>query len=162
MAALSQIAASTEGRNVTNNLMNAAYGVPLGRTAVVVLTDGGYAGLAGHYDDPATAHRQAVRRGDQDDVRVFLVRNHRGGTTVYLDPHTVLETVSTRQISADNTRGSGGSDCCGGHRKKCRFGREHSWSVWYRNGSLVRSRDTWHCLTCEGVCTAEEPDSDWA
>ncbi len=139
-----------------STIVQAAYGVPTGRTAVVVLTDGGYAGLAGHYDNPTKAQQQATRRQDQDQVRAYLVRHHRAGTTVYLDVDTVLETVPTRQIDAAKTRGSGQSTCCGGHREKCRFGRQHHWSVWYRDGALVRTEDTFHCDNCGGVCTGEE------
>jgi hypothetical protein len=54
------------------------------------------------------------------------------------------------------TRGSGPVHCCGGHRERCLFGRTHIWSVWFENGKLQRTPDTFHCYDCGGVCTAEE------
>jgi hypothetical protein len=56
------------------------------------------------------------------------------------------------------TRGSGEVRCCGGHRERCLFGRPHFWGTWYEDGKLQRTRNTFHCYDCGGVCTAEEND----
>ena len=53
-------------------------------------------------------------------------------------------------------KGSGGTCACDMHREKCLFGRQHSWSSWYENGRLMRTRTTFHCWVCGGVCTSEE------
>jgi hypothetical protein len=67
--------------------------IPLGRTAVVTLTTTGHLDVAACYDTTAIAQRQAARLRGTHDVNVYLVRKHRGGTTVYLDQDTVLGTV---------------------------------------------------------------------
>jgi len=54
------------------------------------------------------------------------------------------------------TRGSGPVHCCGGHRERCLFGRQHIWTTWYENGKLQRTQDTFHCYDCGGVCTGDE------
>jgi hypothetical protein len=60
------------------------------------------------------------------------------------------------------TRGSGPVTCdvptCRGHRQRCLFGRMHSWSVWYEDAKLQRTRQTFHCWDCGGICTAEEEE----
>jgi hypothetical protein len=48
--------------------------------------------------------------------------------------------------------------CCGKHRDRCKFGRQHVWATWYENGRLVRTSDTYRCDGCGGVCTADESD----
>lgn len=54
-------------------------------------------------------------------------------------------------------RGAGQSTCCPTHRDLCLFGRnQHVWMTWYENGALVRTKDTYRCIHCQGVCTAEE------
>jgi hypothetical protein len=53
-------------------------------------------------------------------------------------------------------RGAGPVECCGGHRKRCLFGRPHAWETWYENARLQRTSDTVHCYDCGGVCTADE------
>jgi len=56
-------------------------------------------------------------------------------------------------------RGSGKTDCCGSHRERCLFGRQHTWSrPWFENGRVQRLATTYHCHACGGVCTAEEGD----
>ena len=59
-------------------------------------------------------------------------------------------------------RGSGPVICddlaCRGHRQRCLFGRQHVWSTWYEDGKLQRTRLTFHCFDCGGVCTAEEDE----
>ena len=59
-------------------------------------------------------------------------------------------------------RGSGPVRCdapwCRGHRDRCLFGRQHTWvRPWYENGVMQRTPETYHCWTCSGICTAEEP-----
>lgn len=57
------------------------------------------------------------------------------------------------------TRGSGPVHCCGGHRERCLFGRQHTWSrPWFGNGRVQRLATTYYCRNCGGVCTAEEGD----
>lgn len=68
---------------------------------------------------------------------------------------TTTTPAAMREVPAP-TRGSGPVHCCGGHRERCLFGQPHSWSVWYENGELQRTRDTFHCHLCSGVCTADE------
>ena len=58
------------------------------------------------------------------------------------------------------TRGSGPVDCCGGHLKGCLFGRQHTWATWYEDGRIQRTRLTFRCWTCQGVCTAEEGEPE--
>lgn len=67
--------------------------------------------------------------------------------------------VTLAETSSRPLRGSGEVACCGGHRARCLFGRQHSWSVWYREGKLVRTSDTYHCHVCDGVCTADEEEA---
>lgn len=50
--------------------------------------------------------------------------------------------------------------CCGGHRQRCLFGVPHAWATWYEGGKLQRTRLTFYCCRCDGVCTAEEADLD--
>lgn len=57
------------------------------------------------------------------------------------------------------TRGSGAVSCCGGHRDRCLFGHAHSWATWYANGVLQRTRETYYCASCGGVCAADEDDA---
>lgn len=33
-------------------------------------------------------------------------------------------------------------------KPRCKFGRPHTWSVWYENGKLVKDENTLHCFTC--------------
>ncbi len=54
------------------------------------------------------------------------------------------------------SRGAGPVTCCGGHRQRCLFGREHAWFTWYQDGRLQRTTSTVRCDRCGGVCTAEE------
>ena len=58
-------------------------------------------------------------------------------------------------------RGSGPVQCgdprCRGHRARCVFGHQHTWSTWYENGRLMRTTDTYHCHKCGGVCIGDEP-----
>jgi hypothetical protein len=58
----------------------------------------------------------------------------------------------------ESAPGSGPVDCCGGHRARCKFGRQHSWATWYENGKLQRTRATFHCHICGGVCTDDEAE----
>jgi hypothetical protein len=65
-----------------------------------------------------------------------------------------------REVPAP-ARGSGPVHCCGGHRERCLFGRQHAWSrPWFENGIVQRLATTYHCHVCGGVCTAEEGDCD--
>lgn len=59
------------------------------------------------------------------------------------------------------TQGSGEVACCGGHRARCLFGHAHSWTTWYENGELQRTRVTLYCHRCGGICTAEEADLEY-
>lgn len=62
-------------------------------------------------------------------------------------------------VVSDKLRGTGEKVCqCEHHRDRCLFGRMHTWATWYRNGALVRSSGTYHCLDCGSVCTADEED----
>lgn len=63
--------------------------------------------------------------------------------------------AAMREVPAP-TRGSGPVTCCGGHRERCVFGRPHFWALWYENAKLQRTRQTFYCSACGGVCTAEE------
>lgn len=59
--------------------------------------------------------------------------------------------------TATRVPGSGGLSCpCEGHKDRCHFGRPHQWQTYYRNGLLVRTRDSYHCPICDAVCTADE------
>jgi len=157
---VSTAAPATSSSTLAPSIAEAAYGVPIRRTAVVLRGPAGSLHLAGHYASPQTAHHQARRReAGYDGASAYLVRHHSNGTTsVYLDPDTVLATLpTTRPLSACDTAGSGGVSCpCGAHRDRCRFGADHHWSVWYRDAVLVRTAATYHCHRCGGVCTAEE------
>lgn len=70
------------------------------------------------------------------------------------------EETQMREVR-EPTRGSGAVDCCGGHRERCLFGHQHTWSrPWFENGRVQRLATTYHCHVCGGVCTAEEGDCD--
>lgn len=56
-------------------------------------------------------------------------------------------------------RGSGDVCECGHHRNRCLFGHEHSWGTWYEDGKLMRTRQTFQCWVCGGICTLEEDDA---
>jgi hypothetical protein len=76
--------------------------------------------------------------------------NYVGGVTVpALDP-------MREPPEASSLRGSGPVVCCGHHRDRCLFGRVHSWSTWYEDGRLQRTRETLKCFDCGGVCIAAE------
>jgi hypothetical protein len=53
-------------------------------------------------------------------------------------------------------RGSGQVHCCGHHKERCHFGRQHTWSTWFAVGRLQRTGSTFHCYDCGGVCIGEE------
>jgi hypothetical protein len=80
-------------QQLVSKIAAGAGSIPLGRTAVVTLTTTGHLDVAACYDTTAIAQRQAARLRGTPDVNVYLVRKHRGGTTVYLDQDTVLGTV---------------------------------------------------------------------
>lgn len=70
---------------------------------------------------------------------------------------TSVDDTAALLPAADQTRGSGkATACCGHHRDRCLFGGAHCWAVWYEDGRLVRTRDTFRCDRCGGVCTADE------
>jgi hypothetical protein len=64
-------------------------------------------------------------------------------------------TSPVREVPAP-TKGSGPVECCGGHRRRCLFGRPHIWTTWYENAKLQRTPETVHCHDCGGICTADE------
>lgn len=72
---------------------------------------------------------------------------------------SILIEIPLREVPVPR-RGSGPVRCdvpaCRGHRERCLFGEMHSWSTWFENGRLQRTRDTYHCHRCGGVCIAEE------
>ena len=68
---------------------------------------------------------------------------------------STIQATAMRQPTP-TTRGSGPVTCCGYHRARCLFGQPHTWTTWYQDGQLQRTRDTYHCHACGGVCIAEE------
>ena len=59
--------------------------------------------------------------------------------------------------AATKVPGSGKVTCpCEAHKDRCHFGRPHVWSVWFKDARLVRTSETYNCLTCGAVCTADE------
>ena len=116
--------------------------------------DGGTMTRAETYTTNEAAHDELVRILAADYGRhhgTFPAgSDYVGGVTVpALDP-------MREPPAASDVRGSGPTACCGHHRDRCLFGRVHSWSTWYENGCLQRTRETVRCSDCGGVCIAEE------
>lgn len=156
----------TRKRELSNRFAVKSFGVPVGRYAVTQF--GSWRTFAGHFGtaEEAMAHADSLQadldarlqQGRRTYRRFWLTMTDDAGTlTVYRDPATPVGTLLAKPIGAEHTLGSlGPADCCGGHRKACKFGKGHRWSVWKRDGHLVRGEATLYCRFCRGVCLAAE------
>lgn len=150
---------------LSRTLINAVFGVPPGNYAVIYW--GNRWRFGGHFTAPADAMAALAAEQERLDQafphragrrRVWLTREDETGTlTAYADPASPGRSGQARPLGAEHTEGSRGTaGCCTGHRAACKFGKEHRWGVWKRDGHLVRTDATLYCRYCKGVCTTDE------